>query len=246
MKETYREHQPASVLQQYISCFWTYNDPGLSLDTKVKPIIPDGCIDVIFDMEFEVGLVIGAMTQPIINHKKHLVGVRFKPGMAYPFFNLPMNTLTDLQVELGELMPEEAYAMMERLCLCKNINERLNVLNEFFYSHLTNIRSVASPIIAMLNHISTTSGNCNVQELSDLTGWSRQHLARKCLDYTGLSPKFLLQVMRFKNVTATLDSGACNDWGELAVSAGFYDQAHMINMCKKLTGLTPKQYRSLI
>jgi AraC-like DNA-binding protein len=59
----------------------------------------------------------------------------------------------------------------------------------------------------------------------------------------GLTPKRFARVRRLQRI---LDAAARNvnvDWAEAAVEHGYYDQAHLINDFRELTGITPTAYR---
>ncbi|MBC8182113.1 AraC family transcriptional regulator [candidate division KSB1 bacterium] len=60
--------------------------------------------------------------------------------------------------------------------------------------------------------------------------------------FIGITPKQYLKTIRFQ---LSLHKKAQNDKlniTELAYESGYYDQAHLINEFKSLTGQTPKQY----
>ncbi len=82
---SYVEYEPPSYLKKYLYCYWSYYTES-SIDLlHANPIIPDGCIDIIFDLNVATQsqcFIVGAMTKPVINLKNNLFGIRFKPGMA--------------------------------------------------------------------------------------------------------------------------------------------------------------------
>jgi AraC-like DNA-binding protein len=68
---------------------------------------------------------------------------------------------------------------------------------------------------------------------------SERQLRRAVLATTGLSAKHTQRILRLNRVVAAADGQAQPDWAALAVDAGFYDQPHMIDDVRALTGLTP-------
>lgn len=85
-EKTYREYAPSPELRPFIDCYWSYA-AVLTPEIRARnnPIIPDGCVDIIFDLNLPADsecFVVGPMTRPIQNAKDNLFGIRFKPGMA--------------------------------------------------------------------------------------------------------------------------------------------------------------------
>ncbi len=243
----YNEYLPTSGLQTYLDCFWSYSTDASGILSDKKPIIPDGCIDIIFDMNQQDSLrsfVVGAMTKPIISSRTSLVGVRFKPGMAYPFINTPIHELTDLLVDYNEFAGHKADDLSDQLVNLKFTKHRIALLNSVFLKKLSFLNPVEAQMSKALSLIRSAEGHCSVTQISDVAGWSRQHFTRKCLWYTGLTPKFLTQVTRLNKVIRLYKTEPFYNWSQLSLEGGYYDQSHMINEFKKITGLTPIEFLS--
>ncbi len=68
---------------------------------------------------------------------------------------------------------------------------------------------------------------------------SERQLRRAVITTTGLSTKHGQRIMRLNRLAVAADREAQPDWPALALDAGFYDQSHMIDDVRELTGLTP-------
>ena len=85
----------------------------------------------------------------------------------------------------------------------------------------------------------------DVGEVVRETGYSHRQFVLLFRRAVGMPPKRYCRVRRFK---AALDRLAVNPrvaWANLALSAGFSDQAHLVREFRALSGLTPGQYRRL-
>ena len=75
------------------------------------------------------------------------------------------------------------------------------------------------------------------------SGCSSRHFRRLCLDETGLTPKRLCRILRFRRTLNRIQSGPWNnapiDFSDVAAEAGYYDQAHLIREFQELAGCTP-------
>jgi AraC-like DNA-binding protein len=170
------------------------------------------------------------------------MGVRFKPGMAHPFFYTSMHALTDKIVDFDEFFGREANMLSDTLTIANSINDRIAILNRAFSRRLSTLIPVDAAIGRALQLICHTLGRCSVEKISCEIGWSRQHLTRKCLRYTGLTPKFLSQTIRINTLIKHYQNKNPQNWSAFALESGFYDQAHMINTFKKITGCTPLEF----
>jgi AraC-like DNA-binding protein len=81
-----------------------------------------------------------------------------------------------------------------------------------------------------------------IEVLADEQHVSRRQLERDFSHWIGTSPRHLSQVARVQAVSRRAGAGA--SLADAAVDAGFFDQAHMSRVVRRLTGLTPKQFAS--
>ncbi|VVS95605.1 helix-turn-helix domain-containing protein [Desulfoluna spongiiphila] len=245
--QEYTEYRPNPLLASLIACYWSYRAPSRDRLTAQKPVIPDGCVDIIFDLNPASSLrcfVIGAMTKPIQNQKTNLLGVRFHTGMATSLFKMPMHHLTDLTVDASEFLGDSAHALSDQLAEMAVQQDRTALLDGVFLKHMTGVSALERPLTQALRLIRHADGQCSVQQISDAVGWSRQHFTRRCLHGTGLSPKFLMRVMRLHKTITLHEKGNVHGWSHLSQEVGYFDQSHMIREFKRITGLTPAEYLS--
>jgi AraC-like DNA-binding protein len=69
------------------------------------------------------------------------------------------------------------------------------------------------------------------------TGYSERHLRRRLVAATGHNPRKLARIGRMQ---ALLAAGRGESWARTAVDFGYYDESHMINDIRTLTGATPQ------
>jgi AraC-like DNA-binding protein len=71
---------------------------------------------------------------------------------------------------------------------------------------------------------------------------TRQHLARRFSQLVGVSPKTFARVVRLGRVierVRAMPAGGAINWSALALDVGYYDQAHLVDEFRELTGVTP-------
>ena len=71
-------------------------------------------------------------------------------------------------------------------------------------------------------------------------GWSRRHFAVRFRDELGMPPKALARLLRFERAVKRLRAG--DELADLALEAGYYDQAHFNRDFRAFAGITPTEY----
>ncbi|UUZ95369.1 hypothetical protein LJK87_13410 [Paenibacillus sp. P25] len=94
---SYREYAPGPSLAPYVACYWTVDfEPGRG--SQVHRIIPDGCVDIIFDRRSassrKVAFIAGLMTRfeaLQLSEAQSLFGIRFYSEFAHVFLHNPVS-----------------------------------------------------------------------------------------------------------------------------------------------------------
>jgi transcriptional regulator GlxA family with amidase domain len=86
-----------------------------------------------------------------------------------------------------------------------------------------------------------SGGRARVADLAGEVGWSRRHFGKLFRAETGLAPKQASRVLRFERAGQLL-RGGLRDLADVAVEAGFYDQAHFSNEWRSLAGCSPRTW----
>ncbi|GHO49295.1 helix-turn-helix domain-containing protein [Ktedonospora formicarum] len=60
----------------------------------------------------------------------------------------------------------------------------------------------------------------------------------------GLTPRQFYRVHRFNEVLRLLESDSLVHWADIALTCGYYDQAHLIHDFQAFVGLAPGEYLS--
>ncbi|WP_116813295.1 helix-turn-helix domain-containing protein [Steroidobacter cummioxidans] len=82
----------------------------------------------------------------------------------------------------------------------------------------------------------------NVASVAQDLGISERHLRRVFREVIGLSPKTLFKLIRFERALKAAKECADLGWSDIAVSAGYYDQAHLIADFRSIAAATPRRF----
>jgi AraC-like DNA-binding protein len=213
-----------------VECFW-------SLDAR-EPIPgytvpPDGCLDIVFSAQSGLR-AIGAMTAA---HRYDLdasrvCGVRFRPGMAAPFLKAPADELTDREFALEDLWGAPARALAEQLANAPSAVDALA-------GGLARPAATPDRVQHAIATLAAAHGAADVDAIACAANLSPRQFRRRCLEATGLSPKHLCRVLRFRHASELASRTPGLKWSLIALDAGYFDQAHLIRDFREFTGRSP-------
>jgi AraC-like DNA-binding protein len=221
----YRE-RPSRVLGAVV---WTRRAEPRRRDYRV---VPDGCLDLIWsDGKL---LVAGPDTGPHLGGSAagaSFTGLRFAPGTGPTVLGLPADELTDRRVPLASIWPNrDVRELAERLALARQPGRALESIA------FDRLARTESPDPATLAIVGELRAGHTVAETARRIGLSDRQLLRRSLPAFGYGPKTLARVLRMDGALALARSGL--PLVDVAVRAGYADQAHLSREVKALTGVT--------
>jgi transcriptional regulator GlxA family with amidase domain len=86
-------------------------------------------------------------------------------------------------------------------------------------------------------------GQVRMADLARQLGWTTRRLERAFLQHTGIRPKLFARIVRLNAVLARLDATQREAAVDLALEAGYFDQAHLLRDFRALAGRTPRAGR---
>jgi len=234
MPVPYREHAPAAGLARHIECWWIVQPlSGIA----GYPVRPDGCLDILYSRE--QGLrVVGAMTAEQrydLPAGSCMAGVRFRPGMAGRLLGVAPVELTDAVVPLAEVWGRAGSELQARLDTAASADEYSRLITPA----LAIPSDPLSPIQRAVEAMAAAHGDVNLDFIARQANLSPRQFRRRCLEESGLSPKHLCRILRFRRVCALVETARRAEWAAVAMEAGYFDQAHLIRDFREFTGQTP-------
>jgi AraC-like DNA-binding protein len=228
----YREHIPETRLGRWIECAWSL-ETAAAVDAYA--VRPDGCIDIVYARE-SGAQVVGAMTAerrfPLAAGAR-TIGVRFHPGMAGAFLGASPGEFTDRTVALEEVWGRRARQLERRLGDAGSLEECLGILRDALGAPAREPDGVQR-VIALMR---AAHGDLDLDWAARQAGLSARQFRRRAVEESGLAPKHLCRVLRFRRACALAAGGA--GWASVAGEAGYFDQAHLIRDFREFTGATP-------
>ena len=247
----YREHAPSAALADVVQCYWTSRSAGPLAAAHTSRVLPDGCMDVIFDLgerersgDAPRSYVVGAMRTPLevrMTGAVDILGVRFRPGGAAAFVRAPAAELTDRSVALREFWRRTAE-LEERLHETPP-EARIRIVEDALLGRLADADAAPDPRIAHVSRqIERSGGSVPVKALHEAVGLTRRHLERIYLERVGLTPKNACRVARVQAALERIRANPGTSLSRLALECGWYDQPHMNRDFREIAGASPTTY----
>lgn len=240
----YREFPPPPLLSAHVACLWTSLAMPAGAAVR-RRILPDNCIDILWQDATPHGFVVGMMSAPRAVSYAALVrtvAVRFRPGAARAFFDLPLALLQDERVSLPDLCAD-AEELAEGLWnRDRDDKQRMMRIARWLGGRLARTdRNHGGLARAAVRLLEDSGGTMAVAELASNLAVSRQHLALQFREHVGLPPKKFAMVCRFRRASTVLRGLDPHDidWPMFACDMGYYDQSHLINDFNALSGHSP-------
>ncbi|MBE9399537.1 AraC family transcriptional regulator [Pontibacterium sp. N1Y112] len=248
-------HKPAAALHPFVKDYWFISGTaGTSPKTEYLPA-DTGCgITFNFGDSILMGetltnqccVVNGPNTRSMPLHLgSHVdaLGIRFHPGMGYPFFQQPLTDFPEPIEPHSQLtLRLTLNHIYDQLAKAQHPSERTLLLDDWLLHHLTHSLSIQPDLTAALNWLEQQPQDpiANLPHHVDL---GQRQLERVFKQWVGISPKQYHRIVRINTVRSSLRNQSHDiRLSDEAINAGYFDQAHMSREFKRVVGLTPGQY----
>lgn len=241
----YIEIEPCDALKPYIRCFWgsRYNRADFSVCENNKIwVIPDICMDIMVTGNQNFNSI-GSHFCGINNFSyfadesdSFCFGIRFYAWSAVLFADDGMNGVLNAFLNADAYFSDFSRELNEKLFNAESIYERKAITEEFLLRRL-NTKRENFDIMNSLYFIINNNGNAGVAELSDYCVISKRQLERRFVEYTGVSPKQLINLIRYQILWQDCLKGNFNAL-DAVEKFGYYDQSHLIKEFKKYHGMS--------
>jgi AraC-like DNA-binding protein len=253
-------HFPQLPLSQFVENMWLVQ--GFETDYKRERILPDGAIELIFDLDPEPKYIFedessvkfrtvkkawisGERTRYIVigaEKNQSMVGVRFRPGGAYPFFRFPISELSEYVTELDLIWGRLVDDIRDELQAIESPDARLLRLEAFLLRQVQRTLEPDRLVAFAVHQLQHSPQFLAIRDLASMIGITQKHLISKFERVVGLRPKSFARVCKFQRVVNLIEQQNNIEWSAVASDCGYYDQAHFIKEFQAFSGLNPSAY----
>jgi AraC-like DNA-binding protein len=168
------------------------------------------------------------------------IHIDLAPTAAYSLFGIPLHELTDRTVALEDVLDEPDLA--ERLHDAPGWEARFALLDELLHRRLRAAAPPSEGVVHAWRRLRESGGRVRIGSLAAELGWSRARIVARFREQVGLPPKAVARIIRFERARAAAEASERPDWTRIALEFGYYDQSHLINDFRAVTGRTPTTF----
>jgi AraC-like DNA-binding protein len=248
---------PTPALQPFVQQLW-WSEATASQPGSREHVLPTGQMHLVFrlsgpmlrifagdhDLQGQVmhGPVVGGarssfyakeLSEPVVS-----LGVQLRPGAAQLLFGVSAAELAERHTLLSDLWGRRAQSTLDQLCSLHDPQQQLIALQKQLIAQLHPIKALHPAIAQTL----AAPQGCSVEDMVRSSQYSHRGFIALFKQATGLSPKRYVRLMRFQQLLACLRAASTSTLAEMALKAGYSDQAHMTREFREFSGVTPMQY----
>lgn len=164
--------------------------------------------------------------------------VNIAPPAAAMLLGVPMHELACRTVPFEALFGSDE--LVERVAGAPSWDARFELIEAEFAKRLVEAAPRSPGVAWAWRRLAQTHGRIRVETLCQELGWSRKRLVARFREDVGLAPKTVARLLRLEHAIELASEGQA--WAEVAYASGYYDQAHLVNEFRAITGATPNEY----
>lgn len=255
----YNISKPSEFLSPFVKQYWSLECCSPKDNEHIQRIVPNGLFEIIFYLEdrpestdsqksITENIILSGQLKNFYDLKVtgnlSLFAVYFFPQGLSMFLDMPLKELFNQSIPLKYIIKDSVNRLEDELLAETTFKNKIQIIEQFLFAQIkrTEKKYKYERIRHIVNQINQLKGIVEIDALASESFLSRKQFERTFAEIIGTSPKQFLKTVRFQNAIFEKSQHPEMNITDLTYKCGYYDQAHMINDFKTLSGLTPKKY----
>jgi AraC-like DNA-binding protein len=253
-------YKPRPPLDRFVETLWYWH--GYTVAHSKERIMPVATVDLIVNLQEDQCRVydrddvsrcrtssgitaVGPSTEYFVidtAEQYSVMGVKFRPGGAFPFLGPPPSELHGLHVSLEDMWGSAAADLRNQVLEAPTPGAKFRALETGLLARARR-NLVTHPAVSFaLDQFHAAPGAATVARVTERIGLSPRRFIQVFRENVGLNPKLYCRVRRFRQVLSAVAKGGPVEWAAVALDAGYFDQAHFIHDFRSFSGINPSAY----
>lgn len=173
-----------------------------------------------------------------------LLVVVLRPFALHLLFGMPADELNDGIFLPTDLFGPDVIPFERKMAKSKNLHEVINTIESFLLERFQKSNGLNHDLLLSLELINRHQGLIKMENLLKELQVSERQLERHYRRQIGVSPKKFMNIIRFQHFLKIFSAlSPARKLTAAVYQAGYYDQAHLHNYFKTMTGITPMEYQ---
>jgi AraC-like DNA-binding protein len=255
--------RPGPRLSPFVKILWALDQTASSRPVAAyrERVLPTGEMHLAFRLSNHPLRLLDDIDDPIAHPVGHMVvggarasyyvrelsepvrsvGAQLHPGAGELLFGVPADELAGRHIPLEDVWGPSAVEARERLIEAGAPERQLDVLQALLAARLPTVRGLHPAVAHALGRFTTTA---NVRQVVKESGYSHRRFIQLFRRTLGLPPKLYCRILRFQEALERGSTQAAS-WVNVALDAGYSDQAHFNREFREFAGVTPGEYREI-
>lgn len=254
----YREYPIPTVLIPFVRLIWSLECDRSIHDAGSERILPDGCVELVFHFRDPFytafanqecyaqpqGFLVGQMNEfiEIAPHGRvGFVAVRFSAQGAYRFLPGSLKRIAGGIVATKDIWKDADGETIDCIATAPTMRRRIAIVEALLKKYLALTQREDILVDRALELIQLHAGTLRIAEVASVVGASSRQLNRRFESAVGVTPKQFSRVSRFVHALNELRSHRNTPLTEIALSCGYFDQAHFNHEFRQFAGFQPTE-----
>lgn len=258
MPQTAIRYHPAWPLGCFVQTIWYYE--GFTQPHAFERLMPDGALALVVNLDedrvrvydpvdrseshrLSGAVIMGAHQRFFVidtAEQRNVLGVQFLPGGALPFLTLPADELQGQHISLEDIWGPGARRFRDRLLATPSHRERCRLMEQELLTRAAGRLELRNEVRFAVKAFEDGAGT--VADVIESTGLSARRFTELFRTAVGLTPKAYSMVRRFQSAIRSIEATRDPDWAAIALSCGYFDQAHFNHDFRTFSGINPTKY----
>ncbi len=253
--DTYWERLPCRALRPYVRCFWgtpgpVTVTPDRCLSDEPGLVIPDTCMDIIFDVNYTQNLYTAAFCT--LDEQSYRTGgtaacettatfaIRFYAWTASLFADWDFTGKKNACFNPMEMFAPLIRSLAPYLFDEPMLEGKARITEAFLLRHLDDMQSDAD-LLNAVHYLLESSGTATIGGLCGYTAVSPRKLERLFQKHMGISPKSFASLVRYQLLWQEVAGNPQLPPLDAVEKYGYTDQAHLLHDFKRRHLMTPAE-----
>jgi AraC-like DNA-binding protein len=241
---------PRGALGEFVELLWLYD--GYVRPHDIERMLPMATTELVIDLrggtsDSQAATVAGPHSEYWALDTAaaaSVIGVHFRAGGVFPFFDFPASELHNARIPLETLWGPRARSLVDQVLAAPTPDAKFDMLERGLLATARTLSRHRAVTFA-LRELSGRPGGRGVAEVTAAIGMSQRRFLERFRSEVGMAPKLFARVQRFQAVVETVHTLREVNWADVAAQCGYFDQAHFIHDFRAFSGFTPTAYFAL-
>ncbi|MEP6780113.1 MAG: helix-turn-helix domain-containing protein [Gemmatimonadaceae bacterium] len=169
-----------------------------------------------------------------------VIGIQLTPAGAFQLLRTTPTSTLNSTIDAADSLAPDAKFLAEACYAEPSVAQRFELICNWITRQIATSIPMHDAVWWAATEIGNSFGTCSIARLQDATALSKTRFVSLFREQVGVAPKLYARILRFRRSLLLLQQG--HRLSDAALSAGYYDQAHMHRDFAEFAQRTPLEF----